>query len=69
MLCPIILGANKTTVSVATGHTEFHPLYLSLGNVGNEMRRAHREAVIPLAFLSIPKGMQTQCLFDRECVV
>lgn len=55
-MCPIILGADKTTVSVATGHTEFHPVYLSLGNVTNEMRRAHRDAVVPVAFLSIPKG-------------
>ncbi|KAI0072076.1 hypothetical protein K474DRAFT_1686802 [Panus rudis PR-1116 ss-1] len=29
MLCPIILGADKTTVSVATGHTEFHPVYIN----------------------------------------
>ena len=55
MLTPIILGADKTTVSVATGHQEFHPVYMSLGNVHNEMRRAHGEAVVPLAFLAIPK--------------
>ncbi|KAE9393343.1 hypothetical protein BT96DRAFT_1051714 [Gymnopus androsaceus JB14] len=30
LYCPIILGANKTTVSVATGHVEYHPLYLSI---------------------------------------
>jgi len=28
MYCPIILGSDKTTVSVATGHIEYHPLYL-----------------------------------------
>ncbi|KAF8806288.1 hypothetical protein BYT27DRAFT_7191619 [Phlegmacium glaucopus] len=28
LYCPIILGADKTTVSVATGHVEYHPLYL-----------------------------------------
>lgn len=56
MMVPIILGADKTTVSVATGQTEFHPLYISPGNVFNDVRRAHREAVIPLAFLAIPKG-------------
>ncbi|KIJ12261.1 hypothetical protein PAXINDRAFT_14883 [Paxillus involutus ATCC 200175] len=33
MLVPIILGANKTTVLVATGHQEFHPVYMSLGNI------------------------------------
>ncbi|KDQ55345.1 hypothetical protein JAAARDRAFT_195744 [Jaapia argillacea MUCL 33604] len=41
MLVPIILGADKTTVSVATGNQEFHPLYLLIGNVYNEMRHAH----------------------------
>ncbi|KAI0064201.1 hypothetical protein BV25DRAFT_1914428 [Artomyces pyxidatus] len=56
MLLPVILGADKTTVSVATGNTEFHPLYASAGNVTNEMRRAHRDAVIPIAFLAIPKA-------------
>lgn len=55
MLTPVILGADKTTVSVATGHQEFHPVYMSLGNISNEMRRAHRDALIPIAFLSIPK--------------
>ena len=55
MLTPVILGADKTTVSVMTGHQQFHPLYMSLGNIHNEMRRAHRDAVIPIAFLAIPK--------------
>ena len=57
MLTPIILGADKTTVSVATGNTEFHPLYLSLGNFTNDARRAHQDAVMPIAFLAIPKGI------------
>ncbi|KAF8876420.1 hypothetical protein BD779DRAFT_1613320 [Infundibulicybe gibba] len=56
MYCPIILGADKTTVSVATGHVEYHPLYLSIGNVHNTVRRAHRNAVVPIGFLAIPKG-------------
>ena len=56
MLVPIILGADKTTVSVATGNQEFHPLYMSLGNIHNDMRRAHRDSVVPLAFLAIPTG-------------
>ncbi|KAE9387543.1 hypothetical protein BT96DRAFT_981388 [Gymnopus androsaceus JB14] len=34
-------GQTKTTVSVATGHVEYHPLYLSIGNVTNASRRAH----------------------------
>ena len=55
MYCPLIYGADKTTVSVATGQVEYHPLYLSLGNVFNTIRRAHRNAVVPIGFLAIPK--------------
>lgn len=56
MLVPIIGGADKTTVSVQTGNQEFHPAYMSLGNIHNDARRAHREGVLPIAFLAIPKG-------------
>ncbi|PPQ95887.1 hypothetical protein CVT25_000389 [Psilocybe cyanescens] len=28
--CPIAFGADKTTLSVATGHVEYHPFYLTL---------------------------------------
>ena len=56
MLSQIMLGSDKTTVSVGTGNTEFHPLYLSIGNVHNSVRRAHKDAVIPVGFLAIPKG-------------
>ncbi|EIW75218.1 hypothetical protein CONPUDRAFT_66179, partial [Coniophora puteana RWD-64-598 SS2] len=55
---PVILGSDKTTVSVATGHTEYYPLYLSIGNVRNTVRRAHRNAVALVGFLSIPKTNQ-----------
>ena len=56
LYCPIILGADKTTVSVAMGHVEYHPLYLSLGNIHNTVRRTHRNAVVPIGFLAIPKS-------------
>ena len=52
-----MLGADKTTVSVATGHMEYHPLYLSIGNVHNTVHRAHRNVVVPIGFLAIPKSM------------
>ncbi|ETW82490.1 hypothetical protein HETIRDRAFT_316844 [Heterobasidion irregulare TC 32-1] len=55
MLVPIILGTDKTTVSVGTGNTEFHPLYISVGNLDNSARCAHGCGLIPLSFLSIPK--------------
>lgn len=61
MFVPIGSGADKTTVSVATGNTEFHPYYLFVGNIHNDMRRAHRSALVPLAFLSIPKSEFLVC--------
>lgn len=57
MYCGIILGSNKTTVSVATGNIEYHPLYISISNPHNSVRRAHNQTIIPIAFLAIPKGM------------
>lgn len=56
MLCPIYMGTDNTTVLVATGHVEYHPLYLSIANVHNNVRRAHQNSVIPIGFLAIPKG-------------
>ena len=35
MLVPIILGSDKTTVSVRTGNNEYYPLYISIGTVHN----------------------------------
>lgn len=57
MFVPIILGSDKTTVSVATGQNEYYPLYMSIGNVHNNVRRAHRNAVTLIGFLAIPKGV------------
>ncbi|KAG1837010.1 hypothetical protein F4604DRAFT_1885875 [Suillus subluteus] len=45
---PIILG-------IATGNNEYYPLYLSIGNVHNNVRRAHRDAVAIIGFLAMPK--------------
>ncbi|KAG2338926.1 hypothetical protein BDR05DRAFT_951503 [Suillus weaverae] len=52
---PVVLGSDKTTVSVATGNNEYYPLYASIGNVHNNVRRAHREALAIVGFLAIPK--------------
>jgi len=57
MFVPIILGSDKTTVSVATGDNEYWPLYLSIGNIHNNVRRAHRDGVVLLGFLAIPKSL------------
>jgi hypothetical protein len=56
MFVPIILGSDKTTVSVATGQNDYYPLYISNGNVHNTVRRGHRNAVSLVGFLSIPKS-------------
>ncbi|KAF9487693.1 hypothetical protein BDN71DRAFT_1485273 [Pleurotus eryngii] len=56
MYCPIITGSDKTTVSVATGQVEYHPGYMSIGNVHNGVRRAHCNAVVPFIFFAIPKS-------------
>ncbi|KAI5980898.1 hypothetical protein EDD15DRAFT_2204812 [Pisolithus albus] len=53
---PIILGSDKTTVSVATGQNDYWPVYISIGNIHNNVRRAHRNGVELLAFLAIPKA-------------
>ncbi|KAF4614058.1 hypothetical protein D9613_007679 [Agrocybe pediades] len=53
--CPVILGSDKTTVSVATGQNDYYPLYMSNGLVHNNVRRAHRNAMSVIAFLAIPK--------------
>ncbi|KAJ7840102.1 hypothetical protein B0H14DRAFT_3696876 [Mycena olivaceomarginata] len=53
---PLFFGADKTIVSVATGDVEYHPGYLSLGNIYNTMRRGHRNGVAPFIFFAIPKG-------------
>ncbi|KAI0639528.1 hypothetical protein C8Q77DRAFT_1214064 [Trametes polyzona] len=56
MFVPVLCGSDKTTVSVATGQNDYYPLYMSIGNIHNNVRRAHRESVILIAFLAIPKA-------------
>ncbi|KAI6101179.1 hypothetical protein F5141DRAFT_1065946 [Pisolithus sp. B1] len=52
---PIILSSDKTTVSVATGQNDYWPVYLSIGNIHNNVQHAHQNAVKFLTFLAIPK--------------
>ncbi|KAF8833748.1 hypothetical protein BDN67DRAFT_992789 [Paxillus ammoniavirescens] len=55
---PIIVGSDKTMVSVATGQNDYWPVYLSIRNIHNNVRHAHRKGVELLAFLAIPKAMK-----------
>ncbi|KAH0834698.1 hypothetical protein J3R83DRAFT_10225 [Lanmaoa asiatica] len=41
---PLIMGSDKTTVSVATGQHDYYPLYLSLGNLHNTTREEAKTA-------------------------
>ncbi|KIN97263.1 hypothetical protein M404DRAFT_161017 [Pisolithus tinctorius Marx 270] len=54
-LIPIILGSDKTMVSVATGQTDYYPLYLSIRNVCNTICCAHCSVVVLIGFLAMPK--------------
>lgn len=56
MLVSVSAGSDKTVVSVATGQTEYYPLYLTIGNIHNATRRAHRGGVVLIGFLAIPKS-------------
>ena len=56
-MVPLIVGSDKTLASNATGLNEFHPLYISPGNVKNSVRRAHRDSLVLIGFLAIPKSM------------
>lgn len=56
MLLAVISGSDKTTVSVATGSQEYHPVYQSPGILTNIARRAHGVGVLPNAMLPIPKS-------------
>ncbi|KJA19664.1 hypothetical protein HYPSUDRAFT_69092 [Hypholoma sublateritium FD-334 SS-4] len=53
--CPVILGSDKTTISVATGQIEYYPVYISNGLVYNCVHHVHHNALMLLGFLSIPK--------------
>ncbi len=59
MFVLIILGSDKTTVSNATGNNEYWPIYSSIGNIHNNMRRAHGSGFILIGFLAIAKGTST----------
>ena len=74
MLVPIIISSDKTTVSIGTGQNEYWPVYLSIGNIHNNI---HRNGVVLLGFLAIPKrksplywlfSILTMLLADKQSV-
>ncbi|KDQ60528.1 hypothetical protein JAAARDRAFT_191902 [Jaapia argillacea MUCL 33604] len=60
MFVPIVAGSDKTTVSVATGHQEYHPVYMSPGILTNPACCARGTGVLPVVFLPIPKANHKQ---------
>jgi hypothetical protein len=69
MFVPIILGSDKTTVSVATGNNEYWPLYITTGNVHNNARRGHGSDINLLGFLAIPKSEYYYYLYYMTVLV
>ncbi|KAG1888937.1 uncharacterized protein F5891DRAFT_1131963 [Suillus fuscotomentosus] len=65
---PVILGSDKMTVSVGTGNNEYYPLYASIGNIRNNVQRAHRDGVAVIGFLAMPKTTKehaTEAVFRK----
>jgi hypothetical protein len=56
-MIPVVGGLDKTTVSVASGSQQYHPVYTSAGNINNTAWQAHGSAVTLIAFLPFPKGI------------
>ncbi|KAJ3564559.1 hypothetical protein NP233_g8222 [Leucocoprinus birnbaumii] len=56
MLPSVVLGSDKTTVSVATGQNDFYTLYASLGNLQSHTRRSHPNSLAVVGFFAIPKA-------------
>ena len=55
MLIPILLGLDKPTVKA--GNNQYLPLYLSIGSIHNNIRRAHRGGVALIGFIPFPESM------------
>jgi hypothetical protein len=66
---PVILGSDKTTISVGTGNNEYYPLYLSIGNVLNNVRHAHRDTIAVIGFLAMPKSNVHLILCDLQVLI
>ena len=56
LFVPIIVGSDKMTVSVATSHNKYWPIYLSIGNIHNSVQCTHHNGLVLLGFLAIPKS-------------
>ncbi|KAL4075566.1 hypothetical protein J3A83DRAFT_4088343, partial [Scleroderma citrinum] len=57
MLVPIILESDKTTVLDAISQNKYYSLYISIGNIHNDIDCAYWNGLILLALLAIPKSI------------
>ncbi|KAG1908200.1 uncharacterized protein F5891DRAFT_1124059 [Suillus fuscotomentosus] len=60
---PIIVGSDKTTVFIATGQNDYYPLYLSIGNVHNNIQCSHCNT---LALISSSLKLTLSSLYVAE---
>jgi len=58
MFVPVLIGSDVITASVATGQTDYWPLYALVGNVHNNICRGHGNGLVLVGFLAIPKSKQ-----------
>ena len=58
MFVPFMMGSDKTTTSAATGQVDYWPLYGSIGNIHNNVRRGHGSGLVLIGFLAIPKSKE-----------
>jgi len=56
MFVAVIMDSDKIMVSVATGQTEYWPLYISIGNIHNNIHCGHGNGLVLVGFLAIPKS-------------
>jgi hypothetical protein len=75
-LLPVLLGSDKTHLTVFAGDKKAWPLYLSLGNIKSSFRNKPRNhawvlvAYLPVVTFEAPKRLQTvlQNRFFHQCV-
>jgi len=56
MFVAIIIGSDKTIVSVVMDQNEYWPLYASIGNIHNNPCYGHGSGLVLVGFLAIPKS-------------
>jgi hypothetical protein len=65
MFFPFMMGSDKTMVSAATGQVNYWLVYGSIGNIHNNVHRAHGSGLVLIGFLAIPKSKEIYLLIFR----